>query len=218
MNKPWILVKLGIVILLLMFAGKTFTADGDYWTFLGRFNNKSPYEYIVYESLSPATTLEQVNWIKRLVLRPYNEKKLTDSIGEYKTLLRDPQGNGSLIKIEPQGDFKDPDEAKTYYIKIGVRSSGKCSHDFTKGPFEILLSPVYFDDFDDHQEEAKKRNEELILNRIRYCGYQNSVLGVQFTQDSVQFTQWHRCEILDKEQQLVVKKIKAEEEENVDKD
>lgn len=176
-----------------------------FWTYMGRFVNKTPYEYNVFKSCSPAPTLEQVEWEKVLTLLPFDDNKAhdsagdlveTDATGNMNILLRDPQGSGCIIKVEPVDHAKN-NNAKSVYIKIGVRASGRCLYDFSFGPYEIVISPVYFNLFDAYNAEAKEQGKELKINKIRYCGYQDTVLEFEINPDGARVVPWSRSFVLD---------------------
>lgn len=203
-NISWIFFKLLFVVLVLVFAGKTVQGnEGDFWVHLGYFSNKSAYPYYVYQSCNPAATPQEIEWTKVLRVVPYNEKQPKDSIAEIDgILLKDPQNLGCVIKIEPTDEGK-AQGAKTFYLKQGTLATGNCFFDFAHGPYDLIVSPVLFDFFDDYQEEATKNNKTLVMNNIRYCGYVDSVIGVEIYKDSIKVIPWHRSYVVDQQQHFV---------------
>lgn len=184
-----------MLVVLFLFAKSVYGGE-IFWAYIDQFENKTKFEYNVFEACSLSPYLDDIDWEFKLRLLPYNDKKKTDSSGSVSTLLRDPQGMGCVIKLEPSvGDLKNG--AKTYYIKIGAKASGSCSYDWAHGPFDILVSPVYFDIFDEMIEPMLEQGKAISIGRARFCGYQDSYLKCEITDDGIIFSPWHRTFILD---------------------
>src|SRR3990167_9746266 len=194
----WSLIKIVVVIFFVFIFKSSFASEIDdgFWTYLNFFVNKTPHKYNVSISCNPAIFPEEREWAPVLSLLPYNgDKDSLEYVGQTSNiLLKDPLGNGCDIKIEPEDINSD---AQTFHIRIGIKSSGDCVYKWLKGPYDISISPV------DHiirEDVVKKASSEKMPTdkKIRFCGYQNSVLGVTIDGDTLEFIARHRSSVLDK--------------------
>ncbi|OGB84652.1 hypothetical protein A3F66_00100 [candidate division TM6 bacterium RIFCSPHIGHO2_12_FULL_32_22] len=206
----WSLIKVVLVIFFVFIFKASFAQDIDdgFWTYLNFFVNKTPHKYKVYVSCNPAVVPEERGWLPVLSLLAYNgDEKSEEYVGQtFDILLKDPLGNGCDIKIEPEDKNSG---AQTFYIRIGLKSSGDCVYAWLKGPYDISISPV------DHiirDEVVQKASPEKMPTdqQIRFCGYQNSILGVILDGDTLEFVARHRSSVLDKGKYSVYQQVDKE--------
>ena len=206
MNRSWIFLKIIIVILVIGFAGKSLASDGEdhSWFYLTRFNNKSKYEYNVSYACTIASYVEDINWQETLRLLAYDPTIKSDSIGHKDILLKDKTGSGCVVKIEPTEKYKD--KAQTIYIKTGGKASGTCKNNFSDGPYDILVSRVFFD------------LKDASPAYIRTCGFQDAQFAIEIYDDGIKLAPWSNCEVLDNQKYVLNFKAPvnaAEEEQDI---
>lgn len=198
-----------MIVVLVLFAKNIYgqdLMDSPFWTYLKRFHNETPYDYFVYKSCSPSEYFDDVDWELVLRLKAFDKSKPHDSISAEPILLKDPQSLGCLIKIEPSDEGKEKG-AQTFYIKTGSKASGACLYDWANGPHDILVSPVYFDLFDEHSQKYQEQGKQIFIDKKRYCGYQESFLRCHIYTDGITFMPWHRTYVLDGDKTVLVKNI-----------
>jgi hypothetical protein len=192
----WSMLKIVLVIFFIFICKSSFSSDcmySNFWTYLSYFVNKTDETYIVYKSCVPAAKIEEREWQELLRLLPSLDGDLKTNIGTLcdDVLLRDPLGNGCVVKIAPSDPKSD---GQTFYIKTGFRASGSCGYNWLMGPYDIQISPVDFLIRDEVKDKSDKKPTDT---QIRYCGYQTSILGVNIYPQELQFLARHRSNILD---------------------
>ncbi|OGB84571.1 hypothetical protein A3F66_04270 [candidate division TM6 bacterium RIFCSPHIGHO2_12_FULL_32_22] len=210
----WSLVKIVLVIFFVFIFKSSFSRDAksSFWTYISYFENHTDYEYKVYKACNPAVRLEERDWIPLLNLLPYNgdpkSKYYVGTIDEG-ILLKDPLDSGCVIKIEPvlsgkksEASIDKQSEPQTFYIRTGLKSSGNCVYRWLTGPYETQVSPIDFVLLDNPEDSNLAKPD---IQKIRHCGYQDSVLGVKIFPKSIQFVARHRAYVLDTDKYPVVK-------------
>ncbi|HBR70731.1 TPA: hypothetical protein DIC20_01450 [Candidatus Dependentiae bacterium] len=175
-----------IVNLCLIFLGVNFCFADDSIRFI-KFDNKTDVDYVVYERQGeitgaggPVFTAESAGWRPVLLVKAHEE-------GETDVLVRDNEGFGSQIKLEPLREDLQP-----IYFRAGIKTSGDCIDPWFSGPYSInialnetdLISP--FKDYDK-------------VKRVRCCVYRTGNVVVEIYPDGIKLVNFHNIRVLDPE-------------------
>lgn len=164
---------------------------GKFWAYMGYFDNKTGVEYIVHKYCEPKTEPAQRTWVEILRLLPFSklDKLQKDSLGQLDILIKDPMMGGCLIKIAPV----DPtSKALTYYIKPGLRTSGSCVYNWLLGPYEIIVSAI-----EPGVAPTEEEQQKFTDVKVRYCGYQDAILGIILHPEHIEVDSKHRSYVID---------------------
>ncbi len=174
------------------------TLFGESIHFVG-FDNKSSGDYILYQrngdasgAGGPVFTAEAAGWVPVLLLKA-SEK------GKVKVLVRDDEGFGVQIKLEPKTK-----SFSTYYLKSGIKTSGDCGASWFDGPFAVDITL---------KEEALSQPFKHYdkVQFVRCCVYRNGDLTAEIYDDGIKLVNYHNMKILDAEK-ITIARLKGEDE------
>ena len=162
------------------------------------FDNKSTSDYVVYQRQGdasgaggPVFTAEAAGWVPVLLLKA-SEK------GKIKILVRDNEGFGVQVKLEPKSKG-----FSAYYLKSGIKTSGDCGAPWFVGPFavDVALS-----------EDALKTSLENYekVDFVRCCVYRDGDITAEIYDDGITLVNYHNMKILDSDK-ITVAHLKGED-------
>ncbi len=169
-------------------------------TWLVKFNNHTDSDFVLSVCLRPILgkggtvyTSKLADWNPILIVKAHE-------VGKKDVLLRDREGFGSQIKLEPKNSTLSP-----IYLNGSIKSSGPCER-WYHGPYTINITNSeanLVDPFDKYDS----------VNRVRYCSYRDAEGVVHIYGDGnttgVEIKNDHNMIVLDEQRVLVSNKKEA---------
>lgn len=167
-------------------------------TYAVSFVNHTDSDYVIYKRPRPIKgqagavfSTDEADWKAILVV-------LAKETGYKDVLLRDPEGFGMQLKLEPQ--TKDS-TYMTLYLKGGIKMSGDCVQSWWEGPYSIEIA-------NDEANIVDSLKDYGAVKRIRYCIFHDAELVVHIYPDGMQLEVEHNAKELDKEKVTFASKTK----------